>query len=223
VSRRILILGDSITQGHEGDYTWRYRLWEWLRASDPSANVTFVGPFPGTYPPHDAVAPPGPRPTLPGHDIRVWGGYALDADPSFLRDSARSHFAHWGMLAAQVAPFVEDLVAEFRPDLVLSALGFNDLAYMLTVEQALRVVREIVERVQRAKPDVGFAVANVPQRLELSGREELAEKTDRYNGLLEGLLEELGTRESPVWLVRLREEYQCESFWTRLLSREYAG
>lgn len=26
----VMIVGDSITQGHEGDWTWRYRLWEWF-------------------------------------------------------------------------------------------------------------------------------------------------------------------------------------------------
>jgi hypothetical protein len=27
----VMIVGDSITQGAEGDWTWRYRLWEWFR------------------------------------------------------------------------------------------------------------------------------------------------------------------------------------------------
>lgn len=26
----VMIVGDSITQGKEGDWTWRYRLWEWF-------------------------------------------------------------------------------------------------------------------------------------------------------------------------------------------------
>jgi len=29
---RVLIVGDSITQGHEGDYTWRYRIWQWFNS-----------------------------------------------------------------------------------------------------------------------------------------------------------------------------------------------
>lgn len=27
---RVMIVGDSITQGREGDWTWRYRLWQWF-------------------------------------------------------------------------------------------------------------------------------------------------------------------------------------------------
>lgn len=26
---RMLIVGDSITHGQDGDFTWRYRLWQW--------------------------------------------------------------------------------------------------------------------------------------------------------------------------------------------------
>lgn len=26
----VMVVGDSITQGHEGDWTWRYRLWQWF-------------------------------------------------------------------------------------------------------------------------------------------------------------------------------------------------
>jgi hypothetical protein len=44
----IMIVGDSISQGGEGDWTWRYRLWEWFRIQD--IVVDFVGPFLGTRP-----------------------------------------------------------------------------------------------------------------------------------------------------------------------------
>lgn len=32
-SIKVLVCGDSITQGAEGQFTWRYRLWEWFRAN----------------------------------------------------------------------------------------------------------------------------------------------------------------------------------------------
>jgi hypothetical protein len=44
----IMVVGDSLTQGFEGDYTWRYRLWEWF--SSQRLAVDFVGPFMGTRP-----------------------------------------------------------------------------------------------------------------------------------------------------------------------------
>ncbi|WP_107484679.1 NPP1 family protein [Streptomyces sp. MJM1172] len=53
-----MVVGDSMTQGHEGDWTWRYRLWQWFR--DQDASVDFVGPYTGTMPPDAASAPQPP-------------------------------------------------------------------------------------------------------------------------------------------------------------------
>jgi hypothetical protein len=44
----VMVVGDSISQGGEGDWTWRYRLWEWLKSQE--IVVDFVGPFIGTRP-----------------------------------------------------------------------------------------------------------------------------------------------------------------------------
>jgi hypothetical protein len=49
---RLMIVGDSISQGMEGDWTWRYRLWEWLRSQPTGAvDFEFVGPWTGTRQP----------------------------------------------------------------------------------------------------------------------------------------------------------------------------
>ena len=39
---RILLVGDSVTQGSAGDWTWRYRLWKHFDAAGVA--VDFVGP-----------------------------------------------------------------------------------------------------------------------------------------------------------------------------------
>lgn len=43
---KMMIVGDSISQGMERDWTWRYRLWEWLDSQ--SVDFEFVGPWKGT-------------------------------------------------------------------------------------------------------------------------------------------------------------------------------
>ena len=45
---RVLILGDSVARGAEGDWTWRYRLWKRLQAT-AAAPVDFVGPRDDLY------------------------------------------------------------------------------------------------------------------------------------------------------------------------------
>jgi hypothetical protein len=53
----IMVVGDSISQGFEGDWTWRYRLWEWFQTEGVAVN--FVGPYIGTRPP-TPTGPPAP-------------------------------------------------------------------------------------------------------------------------------------------------------------------
>jgi len=56
---RVMIVGDSMTCGAEGDFTWRYRIWEWFRRENVS--VQFVGPYVGTLTavvPQDLQPPP---------------------------------------------------------------------------------------------------------------------------------------------------------------------
>ena len=76
---RVLVVGDSITHCNEGDYTWRYRIWQWFKNQDVS--VDFVGPYVGTAEP-DLPAPPQ-RPHLYGTPketppMRVNGKYGAD-------------------------------------------------------------------------------------------------------------------------------------------------
>lgn len=40
---KVLIVGDSITHGQEGDFTWRYRISEWFKNYAPDTKPDFVG------------------------------------------------------------------------------------------------------------------------------------------------------------------------------------
>ena len=67
---QILLLGDSVTQGSAGDWTWRYR----LGGTSPAVPVDFVGPAAGPVGP----PPTGPaRPTTPSP--RFDKDHAVDA------------------------------------------------------------------------------------------------------------------------------------------------
>ena len=70
---RILIVGDSITQGSAGDWTWRYRLWQHL--TEHGVSVDFVGP----------------RDDLWDNVTSQFGSQAY-VDPAFDQD----HAARWG-------------------------------------------------------------------------------------------------------------------------------
>ncbi|OQO08034.1 hypothetical protein B0A48_06827 [Cryoendolithus antarcticus] len=196
---RILILGDSMTQGQEGDHTWRYRLWHWLSHQSLTRPIKFVGPYAGTM-------TPNPISPLPDPNINAAGGYALDVDPEF--DSR--HCSGWGWAAWQMKGMVHDLVMKWKPDLVLCMLGFNDMGWNVSdAAGTLESIRDIVLNARKVNPKLNFAVANVPQRRKMDGREDLIVQTDLCNAGLEAVVKLLGTKEGKVHLVRLKEGYAC--------------
>ncbi|KAB2807511.1 hypothetical protein F9L07_26085 [Pimelobacter simplex] len=138
---RILILGDSVSQGSSGDWTWRYRLWRRL----VDAGVAF-----------DLV---GPRDDL--WDLRADAPGAMSyADPDFDRD----HAARWGMFAGMPDVPVATLVTTYQPDVVVVMLGINDLIWtdQPPAEVAARV-GDLVTAARSTRPDVDVVLSEVTQ------------------------------------------------------------
>ncbi|KAF2026064.1 SGNH hydrolase, partial [Setomelanomma holmii] len=204
---KILIAGDSISHGAEGDYTWRYRLWQWLRANN--VNFDFVGPWQGTFEPAEPTPPQPPllqgeaQPTTPDH---VKGGYALDVDPAFDKD----HFCHSGRQVAQAKNEIVPHIATYQPDYVLIALGFNDLGWWINgPDGLLSDMKTLIDNVRGQKGNVKFAVANVPHRTRINGRQDLIDNTITYNSMLASAIPGWSTSNSPIQLVQFNENYKC--------------
>ncbi|MFJ3793120.1 fibronectin type III domain-containing protein [Kitasatospora sp. NPDC090091] len=213
VPLRVLVVGDSMTQGMEGDWTWRYRLWEWFR--DQHVAVDFVGPYRGTKQPDAPTGPPGPPP-LQGETVDnpsaatppVTGAYAQGVPAGFDSD----HFAVWGRQAAQDKELIGPVVAQYQPDLVLFGIGFNDMGWLVSdAPGTLDSVKTMVDRARAAKPDLRFAVANVPMRPLIDGRQDLIVKTRQYNIMLANAIPSWSTSVSPVKLVDWEGAYSCDT------------
>lgn len=74
---RVLVVGDSMTHGSEGDYTWRYRMHEWFVSQGIA--YQFVGPYAGTIKPPEPAPPEKPllyNDVAPNPPPNVGGGYA---------------------------------------------------------------------------------------------------------------------------------------------------
>lgn len=208
---KVIVAGDSMTQGLEGDWTWRYRLWQWFMQSGVS--VQFVGPHKGTVP---ATEPNQPQPPLlygaplvssPYPDN---GGYTKGVDSAFL--SNPNHFAVWGRAAAVSKGLVKAAMEESPADLILIMLGFNDMGWFYS--DAYRTIDSIATLIANARsvnPNIKFAVATVSQRTSIKGREDLVENTNTYNNLLPGSIAQWATSQSPVYLVDLANNYDCSS------------
>lgn len=210
---RVLVVGDSITHCNEGDFTWRYRIWQWFQSQPTTTTTTttsetqqqqqqqqnltidFVGPYLGTAEPDLPSPPPRPRLySLPKEDppLRINGKYATE---DFTNSN---HFAISGRAVAQVKDTIQPVVAEFSPDLILVLLGFNDLAFGFgNASQTLENTRALIENSRSARPNVAFVVGNVVQRT-WTGREDLVKLTDDYNGLLREAVAGWSLEGSPV-------------------------
>lgn len=131
VPQKVLLYGDSITMGMAGHWTWRYRLWKGLQAAGTS--VDFVGPM---------------------HTLWTYKGGRTDSveyrDPNFDTD----HAAVAGMTLMHPRWTMSDLAAEYRPDVVVGLLGFNDLRYGATPGSLIDEWRQQIELTREADPGV---------------------------------------------------------------------
>ncbi|WPG99684.1 Esterase, SGNH hydrolase-type [Acrodontium crateriforme] len=203
---KVMIVGDSMTQGLEGDWTWRYRIWQWAQVNN--LGWDFVGPYTGTRNP-PKTQPPQPEPLYgskaPNGGIIATGGYAAGVDPAFDSD----HFSIWGRAMAEDVGEIHDVVAAHPPDIMLVMLGFNDIGWFYSDAQGLfDNLGLFLTKAREAKPDIKFVIANVPQRTSL-GREDLPEQTTKYNQILSDNIASLGNDQSPCYLVHLQENYNC--------------
>ncbi|KAK9421941.1 putative Fibronectin type III domain-containing protein [Seiridium unicorne] len=216
VPTKVMIVGDSITQGRQGDFTWRYRLWQWK--NENKLNLEFVGPRSGTNPPR-AATPPLP-PIIPGEPfpdlvIRDGGGYSKQMEDSeeFVRSNGSRHCAVWGWQVRLAKEIIQQHVVEYEPDYLLVELGFNDIGFSITnAEQTLENVKVLIDHARAGNRRLHFALANVPQHSYLadSAPNGLLAKLEQYNNLLEGKVKEWSTDESQIHLVNLRSLYDCD-------------
>ena len=122
---RIMLAGDSITQGFDGDYTWRYRLYQELTRQQVSFD--FVGPRNEPY---------------GGRNTYLATGWDTD------------HDAKGGTtLNAQLANITTDMT-DYVPDVLVALYGTNDLHNGASPEELMARWRSYVEMARAVNPHV---------------------------------------------------------------------
>lgn len=190
---RVLIVGDSVTQGTKGDYTWRYFFSKGLSAS--GANVDLVGSSTAIfdnwnwdYDGPDAYADPD----FDRDHAAVWGG-GVQHDGVFN--------STWGLLKGFP---VDEEVATHRADVVISMWGINDLGGS-TAEQVEGYYRDWVARARSGNPEVDLIVAELPYTWLYEGR------VVEFNARLRALAADLSTEASTITVARMEESYTREA------------
>lgn len=138
-SRRLLLVGDSITMGSAGDWTWRYRLDRHLKQC--SAGVDLVGTR------HDLY-----------DNVHKRFGSSAYLDPAF--DTA--HAARWGWFAGQASAQITSIATRTRPDLYVVLLGTNDLSYGASPVAVTRTIRGLVDQARTVTPEADFVLVPPP-------------------------------------------------------------
>ncbi len=164
---RVLIVGDSITQGSAGDYTWRYRLWKRLQVSAPGG-VDFVGDR-----------------TYLFDNIEGEQGSQAYADGNF----DKQHHAEWGRPLVYEKDIIASAVSSSAAQVVLVLLGINDLVWWgATPAEVSGWMDEFISNARAANPSVRIVIGHVLSRYDLWAGTVVngaatAELNDRYNQL----------------------------------------
>ncbi|GAA4692391.1 SGNH/GDSL hydrolase family protein [Nocardioides conyzicola] len=168
---RILITGDSITQGTSGDYTWRYHLWNKLVELD--LPVAFVGPRSDLY---DFESGEFGSATY----AQAFGG--------------QSHGAKWGSSLLLDGPEITEQVESSMPDVLVEVLGSNDLACLATPGETVERLLTYIDRARAARPGIGIVVGTVTTRYDVQlERYTLESESTEYRALLSQLAAQLDT------------------------------
>jgi lysophospholipase L1-like esterase len=132
---RVLILGDSITQGRAGDITWRYHYWNAFRA-----HVDLVGPKRGEW---------------------DGGGFEDETSARYPYSFDYDHAARWGMELSRMNWTVADLTADYTPDVVVSQIGLNDLTNLTDPEGLIALQRSFVQELRAADADTDVVLGQL--------------------------------------------------------------
>ncbi|MFF1658593.1 SGNH/GDSL hydrolase family protein [Streptomyces sp. NPDC058255] len=173
---RFMPVGDSMTIGSAGEHTWRYRMWQHLRA-------TYGGPFKIV----------GPRETLYDQATESPDSYDY-ADPDF----PRAHLAGWGEGWIHMAPLIREAVRAQRADVLLVSLGLIDLGFYTNAPQTAANARTFVEDARAANPRVRMVMLPVIPNVRAESDAPFAAELAAFNELLAKTVADLDEPRSPL-------------------------
>ncbi|MFE5502598.1 fibronectin type III domain-containing protein [Amycolatopsis japonica] len=185
VESEVMIVGDSISQGSAGDFTWRYRFDKHETAAD--AQLSLVGPRTDLF---DNVA-------------GDWNDNHTYADPMF----GQRHDALWGQSMAGAAARIQDEVAAQRPDYLLVLLGINDLGFGMSdpagTEQSLR---GFVANARAADPGVQFVFGTLLPNQRTQSDSGYSTSVADFNARLRRAVDELSTGDSQIYVAETAKD-----------------
>ena len=170
-----MIVGDSITAGSAGDYTWQYRLYEHLLAD--GVRPRMVGPYGWLY----------------NNVTGVEKDYSY-ADPHF----QHANDALWGMALSREKDVIGRKVARFRPTYLLVLLGLDDLFWEgLSQPVMAQNLASFIAHARAAKPHIRLVLGLLPPDIH-ERKAAFAASVASYNRRIISIAAHLSTASSPI-------------------------
>ena len=181
VATKIMVVGDSISHGGAGDWTWRYRLWQHLTNNGALTNyVDFVGPFN----------------TVHDYATNSNGSHAY-LEPNF--DNA--HDATAGRAILDEKNVIAQYVSTYTPDILIINMGTNDLGPFYgnrSAQQAENDLRQLISNARSAKSNVKIVLSKITQLVFADS--EYQARWAEYNNRLVTVASSMNSQASPIVL-----------------------
>lgn len=186
-----MIVGDSISHGSCGDWTWRYRLWHHLRGAGVELDLV------------------GPKNDLDNIRTEETGDGELSyADAAFDQD----HDAQWGRPYLAEMGEIEAKVTAEAPHYLLVLLGINDLFwYGLDAEQNDANVRTFIANARGGEPRLRLVLGEVLGTRKAADDPGFAARVAEFNRRLVATARELSTPESPIVVADTTAEFEASA------------
>jgi hypothetical protein len=174
-----MIVGDSITKGSSGDYTWQYWLFEHLRANGVSPHM--VGPYGSLH-----------------NNVTNQDGDQSYADPNF----EHANDATWGMALFREKDVIGAKVATYRPDYLLVLLGTDDIFWFgIGQSDMARNLASFIAAARAARPHIRIVFGLIPPNIHGQTNPKLAAMA-AYNHTISSTAAHLSTLASPIAVAR---------------------
>jgi hypothetical protein len=173
---RIMIVGDSMTEGSSGDYTWQYWLYKHLRADGLSPRM--VGPYHCLF-----------------NNVTGVEGAQSYADPRF----GHANDARWGMTLVHEKDVIGAKVARYRPDYLLVLLGLDDIAWdgISTPDMAANLA-SFITAARAARPRIRIVLGLIPPDHRQQTDSAFAANIAAFNRTIFATTSRLSTAKSPI-------------------------
>lgn len=179
---KLMVLGNSITQGNTSNPGYRYELWKML--VDAQLDVELVG----------------------SHDVNDGGPSPKQGTVYKDKRYTNRNEGHWGWTTDEILGNLPEWLQGYTPDVVLLHLGTNDMFKQCgssddCYKETINELKEVIRQIRRKNPSATFFVAKLIPAYDQVAGPTAANNIKILNDMIPALVQDMNTVVSQVTLV----------------------